>query len=76
MNLIPSIGLRTIYSINEIAKFMGKTRKQIEGYIRRGHLRKGGKGSDCILQKDFNEFIVRHNAGKSGVGARKQRRAS
>lgn len=64
MNLIPQIGMRSVYSYAEVAKFCGMTERQIKRHVERGALKKKFSGAYPFDQSDVNQFLTALNAGR------------
>lgn len=68
VNLVPQIGMRSVYSHAEVAKFCGLTERQIKSHVQRGTLKKKYSGAYPFDQGDVNQFLTALNSGKAYRG--------
>lgn len=64
MQLVPQIGMRSVYSHDEVAKFCGLSVRQIRSHVTRGTLKKKYSGTYPFDQGDVNSFLTALNSGK------------
>lgn len=64
MNLVPQIGMRSVYSHAEVAKFCGMTERQVKRHVARGTLKKKYSGAYPFDQSDVNQFLSQLNTGR------------
>ncbi len=65
MNLVPQLGLRSVYTWKEVCDFLGMTRRQVKHLVESGQLVKAHKGRFGFTQVHLNQFLTRLNAGKA-----------
>lgn len=65
MNLVPQLGLRSVYTWQETMQFLGMKRRQVEHLVESGQLVKAHKGRFGFAQSDLNSFLTRLNSGKA-----------
>lgn len=68
MNLIGAIGARTVYTWDEVCGFLGMSRLQVKGFVRKHELVKRYDGAFGFDQGDVNDFLHRLNHGKIKFG--------